>query len=174
MTLSVARGTLLRDRLGHIFWKASDHVGALLQAAIPVVLALVAYQGGVTRTSRLRNIIREHVELLDKLPADHPSRETITTHIELLVNTLAQRERHQFQPTTAGVSVGVTAVLAVLFLLGSAVVAAQAVGWYTPEPQTLGDIWMDLAVSLVIGIGCAWYALRARRRPQPSTPATVN
>jgi hypothetical protein len=149
-------------------------MGGLVQAAIPVVLALVAYHGGVTRSSRLRKIIREHVELLDKLPADHPSRETITTHIELLVNTLAQRERHQFQPTTAGVSVGATAALAVLFLLGSAVVAAEAVGWYTPEPETPGDIWMDLAVFLVIGIGCAWYALWARRRPQPSTPATSN
>jgi hypothetical protein len=139
-----------------------------------VVPAILAYQGGVTRSSRLRNIIREHVELLDKLPADHPSRETITAHIELLVNTLVQRERHQFQPTTARVSVGVTATLAGLFLLGSAVVAAEAVGWYTPEPQTPGDIWTDLVVFLVIGIGCAWYALRARQRPQPSASAGAN
>jgi Flp pilus assembly protein TadB len=151
--------------------KRAIRMGGFLQAAITVVPALLAYQGGVTRSSRLRNIIREHVELLDKLPSDHPSRETITAHVELLVNMLVQRERDQFQPTSAGASVVVTTTLAVIFLVGSTVAAVEAVGWYTPEPQTPEDIWMDLAVFLAIGIGCAWYALWARRRPQPGTPA---
>jgi hypothetical protein len=48
---------------------------AFLQTAISVVLAaILAGRVAVTRTSRLRKVIHANLELLDKLPADHPNR----------------------------------------------------------------------------------------------------
>jgi hypothetical protein len=54
----------------------------LLQTVIPVVLtALIAGQVAITRTGRLRKDIRETMDLLGKLPADHPSRATLEVNI---------------------------------------------------------------------------------------------
>jgi hypothetical protein len=49
-----------------------------LQTVIPAALtALVAGQAAITRTIRLRRLIRANVDLLGTLPADHPSRATL-------------------------------------------------------------------------------------------------
>jgi hypothetical protein len=73
----------------------------LIQTVIPVmVTALVAGRVAITRTGRLRSTIRANVELLGTLPADHPSREDLATHIEELVDTLVVREQRQFDPMT--------------------------------------------------------------------------
>src|SRR5687767_11353527 len=112
-------------------------------------------------------MIRADVELLDKLPAGHPSREALTGHIEMLVYKLVRRERRQAQPfTETGVTFGVTAAIAGIFLLGAIVGALEAVGWYTsePDPETREYAWMEWASPLVIGLVCAWFALRAWRR----------
>ena len=48
---------------------------ALLLAVIPIVLtALFAGQVAVTRTGRLRKDVLANLDLLDRLPAEHPNR----------------------------------------------------------------------------------------------------
>jgi hypothetical protein len=72
-----------------------------LQTVIPAVLtALIASRVAITRTGRLRSTIQANVELLDKLPANHPSREDLNEHVEELVDTLIRREYQQFEPVT--------------------------------------------------------------------------
>ena len=74
---------------------------SLTQTIITAVLGvLAAYRGALTRTSRLRGIIRADLELLNALPADHPSRATLTAHVGQLVDALTHREIRQFQPST--------------------------------------------------------------------------
>jgi hypothetical protein len=71
----------------------------LLQTVIPAAVTfLVGYQGALTRTSRLRKSIRAEMEMLDALPDGHPSRATLTTHVEELIDTLVRREARQFEP----------------------------------------------------------------------------
>lgn len=69
-------------------------MSSLLQTVIPAVLGfIVAYQGGLTRTSRLNSTIRSNVDLLDKLPADSPRRAVLAVHNDELVDTLIRRLR---------------------------------------------------------------------------------
>jgi hypothetical protein len=99
-----------------------------LQTVIPIVLAaLLAGQIVITRIGRLRRSIRADLELLNALPADHPSRATITAHSEKLVDKLIQRERRQFEPTTpARVPFSATQAIAVMMLTG---VEQHPVSW---------------------------------------------
>jgi hypothetical protein len=147
-------------------------MGSLLQTVIPAALAfLVAYQGGVTRTSRLRSIIRANVELLGSLPADHPSRTTLTAHIEELVDTLVRRERRRFEPITpAGSSFGACVTITMVALLGIILMAAEATGVYVPEPPTRGDRWWGMAFYAVLAVCFAGFALKAQRREHPKRP----
>jgi hypothetical protein len=54
---------------------------ALLQTIATVALgALLAGQVAVTRTGRLRRAITANLDLLDRLPAEHPHRATLEAH----------------------------------------------------------------------------------------------
>jgi hypothetical protein len=73
----------------------------LLQTVILAVLpALIAGQVAITRTGGLRKDIRETIDLLGKLPANHPNRATLEVNIGELVDTLVRRQRRRFEPIT--------------------------------------------------------------------------
>jgi hypothetical protein len=150
-------------------------MGTPLQTVIPAALAfLVAYQGGLTRTSRLRSTIRANVELLDKLPAGHPSREALTAHIEELVNTLIRRQRRRFEPITrAGMSFGANVTGAMVALLGVVVMVLEATGVREPEPLTRQDMQWALAFYAGLAVCFAVFAFKAWRRQQREHPSTV-
>lgn len=76
-------------------------MGNLLQTVIPAAVTfLVGYQGALTRTSRLRKSIRADMDLLDALPDGHPSRATLTTHVEELVDTLVRVKPGSSSPSS--------------------------------------------------------------------------
>jgi hypothetical protein len=113
------------------------------------------------------------MELLDKLPVGHPSREALTSHLEELVAKLIRRERGQAQPfREAGVSFGFAATIGGFFLLGGLLAAAEAVGIYTLEPEAPGEAWTQVAISPVIVTVYAWFAFRAWRRGNQAHEAT--
>jgi hypothetical protein len=58
---------------------------------LPVIGALIGGQIAVTRTGKLRKDIRENINLLGQLPADHPSRVRLEGNIGELVDTLVRR-----------------------------------------------------------------------------------
>jgi hypothetical protein len=147
-----------------------------LQVVIPAVLGFIAaYQGGLTRTSRLRSIIRANVELLGSLPDDHPSREALSAHIEDLVGTLVRRQRRRFEPITrAGVSFGANVAFALVTLLLVAAVVSQMVGLWRPsrEPLSRGDLWVNLVLYGALTVCFAGFAVRAwirQRREHPES-----
>jgi hypothetical protein len=149
-------------------------MGSLLETAIPAALGFVAaYQGGLTRTSRLHSMIRANLELVDKLPAEHPSRGTLTAHVKEQVDTLVRRQRRQFEPfTRAGVSFGVNVGFTVVTLLGILVATLELTGtWHPdPEPRSQGDKLFILgfyAALTVCFAGLAFKAWRQRQREHP-------
>jgi hypothetical protein len=84
-----------------------------------IATALVAGRVTITRSGRLRRTIQANVGLLGTLPADHPSREDLATHIEELVDRLVMREQRQFEPMTLiAVWIGFWALHAVIGLFG--------------------------------------------------------
>jgi hypothetical protein len=113
----------------------------LLQTVIPVVLpALIAGQVAITRTGRLRKDIRETIDLLGKLPTDHPNRATLEAHEE---SCLVRRQQRRYEPfTQAGVSLGPSPAwppLAFVFACGSALLAIGVLPSSSPSnPQTSG------------------------------------
>ena len=78
----------------------------LLLAVIPIVLtALFAGQFAVTRTGRLRKDILANLDLLGRLPAEHPNRAALEAKNGELVGVLARRQQRRYGPfTPAGVS----------------------------------------------------------------------
>jgi len=140
-------------------------MSGLLQAMIPAALGLlVAYRGAITRTGRLRHSIDANIELIGKLPADDPSRATLTSHNAVLIGTLVRREGRQFQPiTSAGSSFGINAALAVLALVSAVLMGVEAAGLYQPQPLERDDIWLGLGFYLAVAVVCARFALRAHR-----------
>jgi hypothetical protein len=125
----------------------------LLQTVIPAAATfLVGYQGALTRTSRLRKSIRVDMDMLDALPDGHPSRATLTTHVEELIDTLVRREARQFEPI-----IPVVMVLAVLIL------GMEVIGLYRPEPPTPQYGWPVLAFYAGLMLMFAGLAFRARR-----------
>jgi hypothetical protein len=90
------------------------------QTVIPAIAtALVAGRVTITRTGLLRRTIQANVELLGTLPAGHPSREDLATHIEDLVDTMVVREQRQFEPMTLIAAwIGFWALHAVIGLFG--------------------------------------------------------
>ena len=149
-------------------------MSSFLQTVIPAALAfVVAYQGGLTRTSRLRSIISANVELLGKLPADDPSRATLTAHTGELVETLVRRQRRHFEPMTrAGVSFGANAALTLVMLLLIFAYALQMAGVWKPDPEPVAraDQWIAMAFYVFLALCCAGFALRAWRRQQREHP----
>ena len=143
-----------------------DGMSGLLQAMLPAALGLlVAYRGAITRTGRLRHSIDANIELIGKLPADDPSRATLTSHNAVLIGTLVRREGRQFQPITpAGSSFGVNAALAVLALVGAVLIAVEVAGLYQPQPLEREDMWLGLSFYLAVAVVCAGFAFRAHRK----------
>lgn len=149
----------------------------LLQTVLPAVLAaLVAYQGGLTRTTRLRSMIRANVDLLGTLPADHPSRATLEAHIGELVDVLVRRQRRRFEPfTRAGVWFGVNLTAAVILLGGMGGLALEATGvWHVdPEPSPPREKWTFIGFYTAIGLCLAFFAFWAWRREHPTQPVVT-
>jgi hypothetical protein len=153
----------------------------LLQTVISVMLAgLLAGQIVITRTGRLRRSIRADVQLLNSLPADHPSRAMVTAHSEKLVDKLIQRERRQFEPIAAArVSFSATQSIAAMMLIGVYAVVTHATGvdvWeYGLKWLDRQDPWEGMAYYAAVGIICASFSLwfwRQRQREHPKvTPA---
>jgi hypothetical protein len=92
-----------------------------LQTVIPAALtALIAGRVAITRTGRLRRTIQANVALLGTLPADHPSREDLASHVGELVDTLVLREQRQFDPMTwIGAWIGLCAMIAGIGVVGA-------------------------------------------------------
>jgi hypothetical protein len=149
-------------------------MGNLMQAIIPAVLAfVVAYQGGLTRTSRLHSMIRNNLDLLGKLPADSPSRVKLTAHNDELVDTLIRRQRRRFEPITrAGWSFGANTAGVVVAVLGVMVAGLELAGlWHpNPEPQSQGDGLFMVAFYAALGLCFAGFAFGAWRRQQREHP----
>jgi hypothetical protein len=149
-------------------------MSSFLQTVIPAALAfVVAYQGGLTRTSRLRSIISANVELLGKLPADDPSRATLAAHTGELVETLVRRQRRKFEPMTrAGASFGANVALTlVTLLLVFAWGLQMAEVWKPdPEPTPRGDQWIAMAFYVFLAVCFAGFAFRTWRRQQREHP----
>ena len=79
---------------------------ALLLAVIPIVLtALFAGHVAVSRTGRLRKDILANLDLLGRLPAEHPNRAVLEAKNRELVGVLARRQQRRYGPfTQAGFS----------------------------------------------------------------------
>jgi hypothetical protein len=146
-----------------------------LQTVIPAALAaLVAYQGGLTRTTRLRAMIRANVDLLGTLPADHPNRATLEAHIGELVDVLVRRQRRRFEPfTRAGVSFGANATAALMLLgaMGGLTLEQIGVLHAASEPMPPEDQWRFIGFYTAVGLCLAFFAFRAWRRGQREHPA---
>jgi hypothetical protein len=152
---------------------------AALLAVIPIVLtALFAGQVAVTRTGRLRKDILANLDLLGRLPAEHPNRAALEAKNGELVGVLARRQQRRYGPLTpAGVSFGVcagVAIVALVFAGFSALLAARVIP-STPamDPPTTGDQWAAAVVFLVMAAGFAVAGVMAARRQlrEHPTPA---
>jgi hypothetical protein len=143
-------------------------VSTFWQTVIPAALtALVAGRVAITRTGRLRKVIHQNIDLLGTLPADHPSRATVETHIEELVDRLVRREQRQFEPITPpGTSFGVNVTVAGFGLLGVAILAAEAIGVYHASPLEGRDLWEAMAFYGAVAVLCAIFAVKAHREQQ--------
>jgi hypothetical protein len=146
-----------------------------LQTVLPPLLAaLVAYQGGLTRTTRLRSMIRASVDLVGTLPADHPSRAKLEAHIGELVDVLIRRQRRRFEPfTRAGVSFGanLTAALLVLGMTGSLALEEIGVLHIASEPPPPRERWTFIGFYTAVALCLAFFAFRAWRRQRWEHPA---
>ena len=152
-------------------------MSGLLQAIIPAALAFVtgvATQGLLTRTGRLRSSIRADMELLQALPADHPSRAALEAHIGELVDTLVRRERGRYRPLTVGLSFGVYVSITVFLLLGVTVMALEGTGHYHSTPLTQHEQRRDALVYGIIAIVFAALGYRAWRRKRPTRGPQAN
>jgi hypothetical protein len=152
----------------------------LLQTMIPIVLAgFLAGQIVITRTGRLRRSIRADLELLNALPADHPSRVAVTAHSEKLVDKLIQRERRQFEPTApARVPFSATEGIAMMMLTGVYAVVAHATGMNVRILEWLarhdpGELAFYAAVGILCGSVSLWFwRQRQREHPEPAQQPT--
>jgi hypothetical protein len=145
-------------------------MGSLLQAVIPAAVGLLLYQGGLTRTSRLRSTIRANMDMLEKLPADHPSRAALTAHIEELVDTLVRRQRGRFQPSTLGPWFGVNVTLAVMMALAISFSALAASGVWEADEPTRNEQWQNTIAYGVFAVAFAFFAVKTWRRQQREQP----
>jgi hypothetical protein len=152
---------------------------ALLQTIATVALgALLAGQIAVTRTGRLRRAITANLDLLDRLPAEHPHRATLEAHNGELLTVLARRQRGRFGPfVQAGVSFGAVAVSAFYSLMMAGFAALLAVEIIpsdptsTPSPEEQWPVvWFLLAAAAGL-IGWAVWIARRQLREHPPPPA---
>jgi hypothetical protein len=138
---------------------------ALLLAVIPIVLtALFAGQVAVTRTGRLRKDVLANLDLLDRLPAEHPNRAGLEAKNGELVGVLTRRQQRRYGPfTQAGFSLGAYAGVAAVSLafagfsalLAAGILPSKAARTRRP-PRTTGSARRS---------SCSWRGSAARWRP---------
>jgi hypothetical protein len=154
-----------------------DAMSDLWQGAIPVIPAavtvLVAYQGALSSTGRLRRNIKVDVDLLAALPADHPSRPVLEAHIAELLDRLIRRERRQFGSIVPAGTWSFVFTVAVGVALGTGLIFL-ADGAMCPRRQCLSltEIVLVnlLAAALFVALRTSDYVLdwllgRRQRRP---------
>jgi hypothetical protein len=143
---------------------------------LPVIGALIGGQIAVTRTGKLRKDIRESINLLGQLPADHPSRVRLEGNIGELVDTLVHRQQRRYGPfTQAGVSLGAYAGLAAVSLAFAffGLLLATGVIPSASDPPESGDGWAGAVFFLVMAAGFSVAAVRAVRRQLREHPAQL-
>jgi hypothetical protein len=69
----------------------------------PALAALIAGRIAWTRTSRLLRTINTNLDLLDRLPADHPKRAMLEDRNGELLDLLVRRQQRRFGPFTEAV-----------------------------------------------------------------------
>ena len=146
----------------------------------PALAALIAGRIAWTRTSRLLRTINTNLDLLDRLPPDHPKRATLEARNGELLDLLDRRQQRRFGPfTQAGVSFGVLAGVAValMFAFALALVAAGVIPSAPSDPPAPGDQWAAAGLLLVIAGGCTvgafWAAHRQlKEHPPPAQQPT--
>jgi hypothetical protein len=138
----------------------------LTQTLITAAVALLAaYRGALTRTSRLRGLIRADLELRDAFPEDSPTREKLATHADNLAGALMRREARQFEPIIpTGTSFGVHVALTVVMALAVLLLGAEATGLYHPDPADREYGWPILTFYGALMVVFAGFAFRAWRR----------
>jgi hypothetical protein len=152
---------------------------ALVQTIVTVALgAILAGQVALTRTSRLRRTIAANLDLLDRLPAEHPNRAILEAHNGELLTVLARRQRSRFGPFIhAGASFGAVAVTAFYALVLAGFAALMATGTIpsNPDPDpTPADQWSAMWFLLVVTASfIVWAVVIVRRqlREHPLPPA---
>jgi hypothetical protein len=161
---------------------------ALLLAVIPIVLtALFAGHVAVSRTGRLRKDILANLDLLGRLPAEHPNRAVLEAKNRELVGVLARRQQRRYGPfTQAGFSLGAYAGVAAVSLAFAFFGVLLAIGVIpstsasdAPDP---GDGWAGAVFFLVIAAAAPWPRAgpsagssestwsRRSSRPRPARP----
>jgi hypothetical protein len=145
---------------------------------LPVIGALIGGQIAVIRTGKLRKDIRENINLLGQLPADHPSRARLEGNIGELVDTLVRRQQRRYGPfTQAGVSfgayAGVAAVSLAFAFFGLLLAAGVIPSASASDPPDSGDGWAGAVFFLVMAAGFTVAAVRAVRRQLREHPAQL-
>ena len=103
--------------------------------------------------------------MLDARPDGHPSRATLTTHVEELIDTLVRREARQFEPIVpVGTSFGVHAALTVVMALAVLILGLEVIGLYHPGPPNPQYGWPVLGFYAGLMLIFAGLAFRAWRR----------
>jgi hypothetical protein len=101
------------------------------------------------------------MELLDALPDGHPSRATLTTHVEQLIDTLVRREARQFEPIIpVGTSFGVHTALTVVMALAVLILGLEVTGLYHPDP--LNPQYGSAALAFYAGLMLLFGGLASR------------
>jgi anti-sigma factor RsiW len=123
----------------------------------------------LTRTSRLQRTINTNLDLLGRLPAEHPNRATLEAHNGELLTLLVRRQQRRFGPfTQAGVSFGAlagVAAVALVFACFSALLAAGVIpSSSASDPPDPGDGWAAAVFFVVMAASFAVAAVIAARR----------
>jgi hypothetical protein len=150
------------------FWQT------VIAATIPV---LVAGRVALTRTSRLQRTINTNLDLLGRLPAEHPNRAALEIHNGELLELLVRRQQRRFGPfTQAGVSFGALAGVAVMTLVFACFSVLLAFGAFpsasaaASEPPDSGDQWAAAGFFLFLAGSCTVAAIRTARRQLKEHP----
>jgi hypothetical protein len=142
-------------------------VNTFWQAMIAALPVLVAGRIAWTRTSRLQRTINRNLDLLGRLPTEHPNRSALEAYNGELLGLLVRRQQRRFGPfTQAGVSFGLYAGVAIVALMfaGMATLFAARVIPPTSDPPDPGDQWASAVFFLLVAVGFAVAAVIAARR----------
>ena len=105
------------------------------------------------------------MDMLDALPDGHPSRATLTTHVEELIDTSSGVKPGRSNPSSLwGTSFGVHAALTVVMALAVLILGIEVIGLYRPDPPNPQYGWPVLACYAGLMIVFAGLAFRAWRR----------